>query len=225
MIKNYLTYIKESNNNDEYKVGVEVLMNDDSEYRNQAYQNGGNGIGTIKAVYSSAKYDADNFCLRVKWNNNHINDYRKKDVIVINKNLKKIKNPNDPYGEEDWGWEEIKESNEYIPSGDFAVLVRNEKEWNDIMRKLEDWGCKWTNGNTPTSKFYEKIIEVIWVEKTKYSENPMISHSDLKYYKTHSRYAGPIIDITNKKYKKIEQPDVDPYGEEDWGWEEINGNE
>jgi len=32
-------------------------------------------------------------------------------------------------------------------------------------------------------------------------------------------YFDPIVNISGKKIKKIEKPDLDPYGEEDWGYE------
>ena len=132
---------------------------------------------------------------------------------------KRIFTPDDPYGEEDWGWE-VKENK--FESGYFVIRIHSLNEYNELMRLLEEDGHMWSNGRYPTlgTTLYSDRMQVIWVEYR-------LSWSDYNYYETHNGHNFPCIEFKDfteermKKYKRIERPDLDPYGEEDWGREEI----
>jgi len=100
--------IKENNEfNTKFSEGDRVRIRDDSSFKFQAYELGGNGLGYIKSIANS-DYNGLNY--RVEWDNGHYNAYGVNDLEIFNdeKKMKKIRKPDiDPWQEEDWGWEEI----------------------------------------------------------------------------------------------------------------------
>jgi len=114
MINNFLTYIKESND-DNFRIGDKVILMGKVDNRNI------DGVGTIgdinnhDSVYTNMRngkivdlYKCDGPIYYIKeiewWVSKH---------NIDNKNIKKIERPDiDPYGEEDWGYEEINNSND-----------------------------------------------------------------------------------------------------------------
>ncbi len=72
---------EELENNEEY-VGKKVKMRDDSEYKFQAYEKGGDGYGVVTSLYSTSSSDIHHV-LNIRWNNGRTNVYRLTDVDLI----------------------------------------------------------------------------------------------------------------------------------------------
>jgi len=75
MIKNYLTYINESEN----YIGRKVKILDTSNYKNQAYDRNGDGFGVI-IDYDERK----RLPYTILWNSKHINSYQiERDFVLV----------------------------------------------------------------------------------------------------------------------------------------------
>lgn len=79
-------------------IGKRVRINNDSSYRYQAYQDGGNGEGVIinfdyeMDYYNDGDEEDDPHYFTVKWDiNNHENGYRAKDLILIDDKVEPLK--------------------------------------------------------------------------------------------------------------------------------------
>lgn len=132
---------------------------------------------------------------------------------------KRIENPElDPYGEEDWGYE-IQENKNYLYK-DLAIYIKTQSEYDLISKKLEELGYNWGNRHIlPTDKNYFSNYKNFVLHL---NPDNSLSYGNLEFYQK----AYPeleIIDAVNylgdKIGKKIERTDIDPYGEEDWGYE------
>ena len=236
MVKYFNTFLKESLNDEDFYIGMTVRMNDDSDYRSQAYEKNGDGFGKILR-YCNDVDDEYNYTYSIKWNNGHRNSYRKCDVTIIDdlkkfklKKFKKIEKPDvDPYNEENWGYEEIKESlynNTYnlreICNDYMDTIERYELSNNDLI-------VKYLNKLFVRKKveFYrtyvtfkgdmEDITTSGMVEKVHFKEK----NNDYQVIFTiHGKnYSDDMIVNIDKpvtvKTKIVLSPE-DPYGEEDW---------
>jgi len=156
--------------------------------------------------------------------------------IIGSKKIKKIENPvEDPYGEEDWGWK-IEESFGDDAKEKFIVRILSPADLDIIMMFLQDRGYTWADGDSLTSSLYASGIFRIKVGEclrvgAMYCENnkkpKIVKKGQFDFYTEHKDdYLGFhftdsqdfIKMFVDKKYKRIEQPDIDPFGEEDWGW-------
>lgn len=147
-------------------------------------------------------------------------------ILILTLNIKKIENPElDPYGEDEWGYEEISESLDYLEViNGTAIEVDTQEEYWELMSKLELLGYTWS-GDLPTLKNnfrrYSKIC--IFLERNKIKgDNKYLSYGSYEFFKKNKYNIINYKDIPNKKYKKIDNSESDPYNEEDWGYEEIN---
>jgi hypothetical protein len=166
------------------------------------------------------------------WNRGGIGDYgiTYEDFMKLTndfQNLKRIKNPEvDPLGEEDWGWEEgITESSFINLSKDeFVIIITNKNIFEEVMKKLHKLGYTWWGSNKSIlDKKYDHDYEVLWLA------GQLISYSDMDYFNNHRNSVVNLTDeefikIKDKKLKKLQNKELDPYGEDDWGFEEINEN-
>lgn len=148
-------------------------------------------------------------------------------IKINNKKYKRIENPElDPFGEEDWGVEEIVQENvkDYKLPDDSFIRITSQEEYWEIMRYLENAGYKWygfnSTGGLPTDKnFFRGNIDFCIRLK-----DGKMTHQDYPYFREHYPHGGffDAKDILgNKRYKKIKKPSIDPFDEEDWGFEEI----
>ena len=147
--------------------------------------------------------------------------------IIINKKYKKIENPiEDPYNEEDWGYEEIKENQTYNKDDKFCIKVDNKEEYDLLMNVLEQEDFHWAGDNAkPTHLNYDIYhIDVVYCEKG------ILHGGTLEYHKKMQGYYDwpKLISVTDyltlkprKKMKRVKNSIDDPYNEEDWGWEEL----
>ena len=141
--------------------------------------------------------------------------------LELDGNEKKIKNPDiDPFGEEIWG--NIKES--FIYDEDIAIYVKNKREYDDLMKRLEMDGFLWSSGSKPTAGLgYSKLKEVLVLNLTKRGE---IKYSNLEHYEKNFKYKYKdrnyklinYEEISDKKYKKLKKLEIDPFEEEEWGY-------
>jgi len=133
--------------------------------------------------------------------------------------FKRKTNPDDdPWNEEDWGWEEVSESNKFDNLIDYYIPFKTKEEMITIAKKLDELEYIVAN--------YREVIVGVGFD------NP--GHKVYCYHK--GKFMRATIDFANynnkkklsledligfKKGKRITNPDVDPWNEEDWGWEEI----
>ena len=146
--------------------------------------------------------------------------------LIGNENIDKIEfyynrkySELDPYGEEDW--ENENKIYENFFDNSFDILIENLSDYNLIMQKLEDRGYIWQNNKLPTSLCYfngrpNYILHASTNKILTYYNNPLSIDVILT--------VDEFLKIENKKFRKIENPEIDPYGEEDWGYEEIKEN-
>lgn len=152
----------------------------------------------------------------------------------IGKKYKKIERPEiDPMNEEDWGFEEIKESNddEFVDISNLIINVHNQDEYWELIEKLQKFGYKWSNSSMKDN-IYKRALQEIMPGRVCLFLNPnfTISYGSINFYSYYKdRYKNRILidykdfdKYTNKKYKKIKNPEIDPFNEEEWGFEEIN---
>ena len=204
--------------NNEYYVGKDVMIRDDSRYRDQAYYNGGNGIGKIIRYVGS--FGLDDYCLKIDWNNGHTNDYRLQDVIMLDETKRrKIKNPDDIYGEDDWGWEEIQENTAPLFKliKNCSLLYKNKDEMINIASELKKHGIK------TYTDIYDMTFQYKYYYYDEDEKSFVRSISNNRSYLKELDYSE-FMELVGKKFKKIERPEIDPYGEEDWGYENIEEN-
>jgi len=149
------------------------------------------------------------------------NIYSNEYVSLPNKKLKKIQNLEiDPYGEEDWGYEEIKESKKLKYNiGDKVIVDIGFGNWagvifNRCLDDLDDF-----NSLSYCIKFEDKH-DGTHQGRYELAEYPNKIDPEGKCYWVRKSN----IKLLNKKLKKIERPDIDPFGEEDWGYEKIKNN-
>lgn len=141
---------------------------------------------------------------------------------MCNNKYKKKENPiEDPYGEEDWGWEEIKENNknQHFKVGDRVKYIYNDYD-------TDSWYGK--------NRYYFDLNGVvldyrdggrIGIEFDNHLGNDGHTCNGLGK-PGHCQNILPeyLKKMGHISIKKIEKPDIDPYGEEDWGWEEMKEN-
>jgi hypothetical protein len=134
------------------------------------------------------------------------------DPVDFSKKIKKIERPEiDPFEEEEWGWEEITET----------VIARTYEMSGPPPKNL--WGTK--------AQFEMEMEKIGYTHTTLTKSTSMLICSKeelgtLKWQKA-QRYGIPIFTYEEayrrfaKKLQRIRNPEVDPFDEEDWGWEEV----
>lgn len=180
------------------------------------------------------KYDKltiDNPIFRISVEDIYLND-----KLVIKYKSEPIHTDIDPYGEEDWNEETMDRNyfdkivNESIIQTETTaenfpqkcvVLINTQLDYNILMMELENLDYEWGCGHNPTTKDYFNKYNNFCISIT----DKKILYGNLDYYKnTHPYNKYKFIHYNNKKYNKIEKPEIDPYGEEDWGFEKIQEN-
>ena len=135
---------------------------------------------------------------------------------------KKIRKPEeDPFDEENWGY--IQESLKNINilkrvKKRTCVLIENSKDHNEFMRVLEDFGYLWGSDFRPTTDSFRFDYPIIVLYP-----NMKIYKSNVKHEEMEESIIYNFSDFFRNR-KKIENPEVDPFGEENWGYiqESIN---
>jgi len=189
--------IKENKN---YCLNKRVKIKDNSKYKNQAYNNGGNGFGII----IDYNYSPGDFEFVIRWDNNHINLYRFKDIDILDdKKFKRITKPDiDPYGEEDWGYEE-----EIIKENMIMNYKRfiNENKNNDIENDGELSSLK--ENNMTKSYIPDELIGVVdkesnWEECDKIQKKlqKLFLHKNVQFTSDRKYTYDICIDKNIKKY-------------------------
>jgi hypothetical protein len=142
----------------------------------------------------------------------------------------RIKNPAiDPYGEEDWGYkieeefiipniiddENIKQ---YLKT--CSISFETEEQMMNIFNELEKMGFRvYQSGEI---KHWQEMDNYKSFLGGTYSDcdflrsiasEPIYAKNNLNYYQFFN-----IIGKGKEKYKRLENPDIDPYSEEDWGY-------
>ena len=160
-------------------------------------------------------------------NNNTFKDYIKVDFKDLNldKKYKRIENPNDIYGEDDWGYEEIKESLDLSSKSNYIIRIDTHEEYWEAMEFLEKLGYYWGISEPPRSHDYFNEYENFCIctntgNRLGYGRWGFFSNDS--YYFNYEKFNWKdIISGKIKNYKRIDRPDLDPYNEEDWGYEEL----
>ena len=161
-------------------------------------------------------------------------DYRMKDKKIISfKNFMKIvekmskkrrvyKPDIDPWNEENWGWEEIKESNKIDNLKNFYIPFNTKEEMIAIAKKLHEMGYVVCNyGDAVRGYGFENVFHKIYAFSKIHDFFARTNMQDSTInYKTKLDFED-FMKIDIYKRKRITNPDIDPWSEEDWGWEEI----
>jgi hypothetical protein len=127
----------------------------------------------------------------------------------------------DPYNEEDWGWIEMNES--WNPDKDgfekIIIMVKTQKEYDELMLYMEKRGYKWG---------YEKATALDYFDRYENFciafEGKSMGYGNYSCFNNDNAYWGyRFVDVAEilygKKIKRISRPEIDPYEEEDWGYE------
>jgi DNA polymerase III epsilon subunit-like protein len=127
----------------------------------------------------------------------------------------------DPYDEEEWGWDIIKES---LNANNKIIIhdIKTQEMYSELMKYLEILGATWGTGKLPTeNNFYGKYNDLaICIKDNELGYAYTQYFRSVKDYNDYEFIKAEEI-LKYKKFKKIEgNPEVDPYGEEEWGWEE-----
>ena len=127
----------------------------------------------------------------------------------------------DPYGEEDWDINENVENDTIIDYLKNKIIMYSTKEeMISIARILNGNGFK---TYTPLYKMEKERLDY----KYYFCDLNGVFVRSMEEFKLRNWEELTLLDLSNlldKKFKKIENPIDDPYGEEDWGWEELKEN-
>ena len=205
-------YIQESLTIDDFQVGDRVKIN---ELGVKNMHN--NFLGITADEYSKIRSNGivieilfyDNR-LYIEWENEDSSSYPVKYVEKID--YKKRRNPNiDPFNEENWGYVQEKKEDIYILVTPKFYEYCDRYKWS--MRSFVGKVFK-VEGE---SNF--KNMDVYMLDK--YDKNNWNQTVEFSHY---GSYAIPCdcAEIVNpnsiKKIKKLEKPEIDPFGEENWGY-------
>lgn len=233
MIKNFSAYLKESLDDskgvwikkDKFETGDIVKDTRSPEFGKGIVKDASKGMYIIIEYENYTGHNEKDCEEGRAWStDNHYSKYYR--FLVHNK--KRIENPElDPYGEEDWGYEDIKESKNQETRIMFKDLLMSSFGGDyDIM-------IDWLNDNWKRKHVYfidrdnsvYKNSDSWWVVDY-YSETK--SHDCVNVSMTNGQcgHASGLIyldeiELPKNKFKRIENLELDPYGEEDWGFEEI----
>lgn len=136
--------------------------------------------------------------------------------VLKGKKFKKIEHPDDPFGEEDWGY--VQESLDSSQLVDNCIVINNETEYNIVMDYFDKIGLKWLSGSAPK---YRNFKQVSCIRNTPFYIIVKLDNNHIRFG-TSENPKGNIFThdmLFNFKFKKIENPEIDPFGEEDWGYE------
>lgn len=138
---------------------------------------------------------------------------------MVRKNIKKKYDPiEDPWVEENWGYEEISENYSInVNIDDFhsttAVYCDTREEYVCLLELLEELGYIWCcTREKPTRRIYfnDQHHSIIINKKSKIISNGFFE-KDINFKQL----------VVDKKFKKRTNLDDDPWNEENWGFEEI----
>lgn len=117
---------------------------------------------------------------------------------------RKIMRPDvDPYGEEHWGYEKIVQESEATGKFEVGDIVTHKNH-----KKFGQGVVVYINGQRDT-------VIINFEKETGHS----YEYSERNHGWNTSQDATYMYDFLDRG-KRIERPDIDPYGEEHWGWEE-----
>jgi len=137
------------------------------------------------------------------------------------KRKRKTNLEDDPWNEENWGWEEIKEQNNEDVYDDLAIIVNDEEEYYRITRFLFSLGYSWFGFSSNRELRYTHDKYII-THKSKHISSPT-NVSRVKLDDKTIISCDELMTIRGKPKKKYNLED-DPWGEENWGWEDIKEN-
>ena len=135
-----------------------------------------------------------------------------REFLKIVPSFKKIKNSDvDPFEEEEWGY--VKENINFDKQ--LAIIVDNEKEYEKLIDYLYSLGYHYFAERMGYININDGIKPIVYAEK-----NKRITRSSLEYYNDFEKNNYPLYTFSEimKVNKKI-NPEVDPFGEEYWGYE------
>jgi len=132
----------------------------------------------------------------------------------------------DPYGEEDWENESVEFKEYYKFLKDYVISYENKEECFTIAHNLEKFGftvcdyndneidewCCFSRGNR-----YDFSMACRKWNDIKSSKEQAMKYDRNKKHIDCNEFCN-LINISSK-WKKIQNIELDPYGEEDWGWE------
>lgn len=246
MIKDYLTYIKESV--EDFQIGMIV--------KHKSHP--GWGIGVVKyynveqnswwiefenATGSNCEYSIANIKKFYAWgtSKSYFNRY---EILGMENKIKRVENPDiDPYNEEDWGWEEMKENltDEGIVIDIDEICNKIYNHRYDSHRKDREYEKKLRNillnkvVEFRTNDGGEITVKDVIVDLTVNDTQVTVTISNGKKYclwyvkgavKLLNQRADDLIRKNKERLRKIEElklkmKDIDPYGEEEWENESI----
>ena len=113
----------------------------------------------------------------------------------------------DPFNEENWGYIQEKLT---IDFKDVFIPISSKEEHNFLMYYLfNNTKCVWANGRVPLDEFFWDNYPNIYI------------NNDLKMYRTRTNNRNSRIINIKEKFKRVKNKEVDPFGEENWGYEII----
>lgn len=172
-----------------------------------------------KRIFQSARTSASPTIISVDEYINHYDDIEE----YINKKREEMKlkyKDIDPYGEEDWGMNEgLSQDDKFFKT---CISYENANQAVEIADKLVELGYKiysyngigntaneWTGFSPPIGDDYDYDFVLSTINHNVYRDYKKINYEEF----------FTMLGVDATKRIKIERPDVDPYGEEDWGFE------
>lgn len=159
------------------------------------------------------------------WINRHKNVLRFEDLLPNHK--KKINPEIDPYNEEDWGYETYINESKNINRDDLthcAIMFNNVEEMLKTYKLLHDvlrFDVKYYNHilKEQSIKYYNPISKKMAELNCFVFVSGRFVRAKLKEDSKMMRLTYDDIKHLKGKYKRIENIEIDPYSEEDWGYE------
>jgi len=180
-----------------------------------------------ECIIYSDNNDSFSFALKAHYTFQYLDHITVRELLKRSMNIdkyKKIKNTDlDPYDEENWGWEIDESNEEKIKLKDLRnviIRIHSRLNYDILMKKMRELGIRWSGGELCGEEdpyfdnYPDFCIRINEKGEVNYCGfNEYVSMGALKNNKFINDY-----DIIGN-IKRIENPDVDPYGEDDWGWE------
>lgn len=142
----------------------------------------------------------------------HFDDLYKCDTKIKNK-LKNLEI--DPFEEEDWG--HVQENLKLIDFKNSYIRTKNIEEWNFLMNYLENnTKCIWADKSRPTKLSFFEMYPDIFIDSN------FIMRRTRDNIVLYLKFKTITIDTIKEKIgkKKLKNIDIDPFEEEDWGFDE-----
>jgi len=191
----------------------------------------------IRLQYNYFAYDKNEESF-VRWGKTAMENEKIKDSEIISyleflnsigaKKIKRIFHPDDPYGEEDdWTSYVLDENKKSEIDLRNTIITRiDDDNRNILMKFLDERGVVWDTGDSLLNSKYVQDKEAVRIDGSlKMTQESVQFYKWIKRSEYNNYQYIDCDDIINNNYIKIRNKDIDPYGEENWGYEIVENKD